>query len=73
MLDKSVERQLPVRKGGNSIPTLMKPLIDQIDTCCYLAWHSALLGEGKNWLAHFQDNVTEVMSVVASSASGAAL
>ena len=30
-----------------------------IDTCCFLAWRSALLGSGKDWLAQCQDNVTE--------------
>ena len=34
----------------------------KIDTCCFLAWRSALLlilGEGKGWLAQCQNNVTE--------------
>ena len=31
----------------------------QIDTCHFLAWRSALLGWGKDWLAECQDTVTE--------------
>ena len=31
----------------------------QIDTCHYLARHSALLREGKDWLAQCKDNVTD--------------
>ena len=31
----------------------------KIDTYCFLAQCSALLGEGKDWLAQCQDNVTE--------------
>ena len=30
-----------------------------IDTCRFLARRSALLGEGKDWLAQCQDNITE--------------
>ena len=36
----------------------VKPTTYKIDTCRYVAWHSALLGGGKDWLAHYQDNVT---------------
>ena len=31
----------------------------QIYTCFYPAYHLALLGEGEDWLAQYQDNVTE--------------
>ena len=31
----------------------------KIDTCSSLAWYSALLGYGKDWLAQYQDNATE--------------
>ena len=31
----------------------------KIDTCCFLAWFSALIGYDKDWLAQFRDNVTE--------------
>ena len=31
----------------------------KIDTCRLLAWRSALLGSGKDWLAQCQDNATE--------------
>ena len=31
----------------------------KIDTCHFLARCMALLGEGKDWLVQFQDNVTE--------------
>ena len=31
----------------------------KIDTCCFLARCSALLGKGKYWLAQCPDNVTE--------------
>ena len=30
----------------------------QIYTCHFLAWRSALIGYGKDWLAQFQNNVT---------------
>ena len=35
----------------------LNPMICKIVTCYYLPWYSALLGYGKDWLAH--DNVTE--------------
>ena len=31
----------------------------KIDSCHFLAYHSALLGWDKDWLAQCQDNVTE--------------
>ena len=31
----------------------------KIDTCCFLAWSSALIGLDKDWLTQCQDNVTE--------------
>ena len=31
----------------------------KIDICCFLARHSALLRQGKDWLAQCQDNVNE--------------
>ena len=32
--------------------------MNQLDICHYLAWHSALIGYDKNWLAQYLDNVT---------------
>ena len=37
----------------------VKPMTYKIDTCCFLARCSALLGEGKDWLAQCEDNVIE--------------
>ena len=34
-----------------------QPMTYQIDTCCFLAWRSALIGQ--DWLTQCQDNVTE--------------
>ena len=31
----------------------------KIDASHFLAWHLALLGQGKDWLAQCQDNVIE--------------
>ena len=47
------------------IQTLLEPWSSQtndftIDACHFLAWRSALLGQGKDWLAQCLDNVTEL-------------
>ena len=41
------------------IHSRVKPKTYQIDTCRHLAWHSALIGSGKDQFAQYQDNVTE--------------
>ena len=41
-------------------PGRVKPMTLKNDTCCFLARRLALLGKGKDWLAHCQDNVTEL-------------
>ena len=38
-------------------PSQVKQMTYAIDTR-YLAWHSTLIGYGKDWLAQYQDNVT---------------
>ena len=43
----------------SSIPGQVKPMMYKIDTRYFLAWCSALLGYGKDWLAQCQDNVVE--------------
>ena len=35
------ERRLPMKKGGSSIPSWVKPMTYQIDTCHFLVWCSA--------------------------------
>ena len=37
----------------------VKPVTYKIDTCRFVARCSALLGQGKDWLALCQDNLTE--------------
>ena len=44
---------------GSSVPFRVKPMTYQIDTCYFLAWCSALIGLGKDWLAQCWDNVIE--------------
>ena len=35
-------------------------LVDQkIDICCFITWHSALLGQCNNWLLQYHDNANE--------------
>ena len=45
------------RRGFESYSSQTNDL--NIDTSRFLAWRSALLGYGKNWLAQCQDNVSE--------------
>ena len=40
----SVERSLPVLEIRGPIPGRFKPMIYKIDTCCFQAWCSALIG-----------------------------
>ena len=54
----------PKIMGSNLDLTVFKPWLSQtndvkIDTCHSIAWHSALLGSGKDWLAQCQNNLTE--------------
>ena len=37
----------------------VKPMTYKVDTCRFLARCSALLGQGKDWLAQYQYNVTD--------------
>ena len=37
----------------------VKPMTYNIDTCCFLSRCLVLLGEGKDWFAQWQENVTE--------------
>ena len=39
------------------IPSRVRAMTYQIDTCRFLAWISALIGSRKDWLAQCQDNV----------------
>ena len=55
---KLVENQLPVRKVGNLNLSRVKPITYKIDTCCYLAWRSALIGYDKDWFVQYHNNVT---------------
>ena len=55
-----LERGPCVRKIESLLPGQVKPVTyNKIDTCHFLARHSALIGEGKDWFAQCQDNVTE--------------
>ena len=56
---ESVEHRPRVREIGNSVPSRVKAMTCEVDTCRFLAWRSALIGYGKNSLAQCQDNVTE--------------
>ena len=59
MVAESVEHRPHVWEIGSSIPSPVEPIAYQIDTCRFLAWCSALIGQGMDWLAQGQDNVTE--------------
>ena len=59
MVIESVERKLPMLKVGSSNPDRVKPMAYKVYTCRYLTWCSALLGQGKDWLVQYQDNVTK--------------
>ena len=59
VVTKSVFNRLPVPRVLSLNTSPAKPTTLKIDTCRYLAWHSAFQGLGKDWLAHYQDNVTE--------------
>ena len=41
------------------VPSAVKQITYKIDTCHFLAWDMALLGQCKDWFAQCQDNVTE--------------
>ena len=58
-VDESVECKSPVREIWSWIPDRVKQMTYKIDTCCFLAWCSVLIGEGKDSLVYCQDNVTE--------------
>ena len=50
---ESVERRLPMWKIESLKPSRVKPMTYKINTCCYLAWRSALIGYDKDWLAQW--------------------
>ena len=50
---ESVECMLFVRKVGSFKPIRDKRMSYKIDRCYYLALGSALLGQGKYWLAQY--------------------
>ena len=43
---------------GSLLPSRVNSMTYQIYACRFLAWHLALLGYGKDWLARCQDNGT---------------
>ena len=54
-----VERRSCVKEIRSSVPCGVKRMTYKTDTCHFLAWRSALIGLGKDWLAQCQDNVTK--------------
>ena len=44
---------------GSLVPGRVKPMTFKIDTYCFLAQCSALIAQGKAWLAQCQYNGTE--------------
>ena len=56
---ESVEHWSRVWEIVSSSSGRVKPMTYNIDTCCFLAKCSALLGQGQDWLAQCQDTVTE--------------
>ena len=74
-MTESLERILPVWKIMNSVFGRVKPMAQKIDALRYLAWHSALLGWAKDWLAQYLDLCDIVgnqitVQVVESSSGG---
>ena len=55
---RSVERTPPLREIRNLIPGRVKRMMYKIDTRHFLVWSLALIGQGKDWLAQCDDNVT---------------
>ena len=63
------------RSGGFG-PGVLEPCSSQINGFTirhFLASHAGLLGEGKDWLAQCQDNVTHIMVLAAWFHSGVAI
>ena len=56
---ESVKRGTRMQKIRSSILGQVKPMTYKIDTCHYLAWCSALIGYGKDWLTQCQNNAIE--------------
>ena len=55
-----IGRPRALRAGDRKFSSwLSQTMAYQIGTCRFLAWHSALIGKGKNWLTLCQDSVTE--------------
>ena len=49
------------------VPSRVKPITYQTDTCRFLAWRSAVIGWDKDWLAQCQEKVTEGYRVMVSA------
>ena len=49
MVTEWVEHMLPVQKVWSSKSSWVKPITYTIDNCHHLVWHSALLGQDKDW------------------------
>ena len=58
-LVESIEQRPQMLEFGLSIRCRVKPVTYNVDTCHFLAWHSALIGYGKDWFAECQDKLTE--------------
>ena len=58
-LVESVECGIRMWKFRSLVPSRVKLMTYKIDTCRFLSWRSALIGQGKDLLAQYQDNVTE--------------
>ena len=56
---KSVEHGTRVREMRSLVLGRAKLMTYKIDASHFLAWYSALIGKGKDWLAQRQDNGTE--------------
>ena len=54
-----VQSGLRVQEMRSLVPSRVKPMTYKIETCQFLALHSVLLGQGWDWLAQCQYNVTE--------------
>ena len=55
---KSVEHQCRMLEIGSLLPGRVNPVTYSIYNCRVLAWHSALVWLGKDWLVQSQDNIT---------------
>ena len=58
-MSELVEHDPHVLEIGSLALGQVKAMTDNIDTPCFLAWQLVLIGQGKDWVAQCQDNVTE--------------